>query len=167
MFPQQVEKDRTPLSSERSPKFHFICLCFPSRWWEVMACAGRRGGASEMWFYELFNWNVMNLNEVKPECLWNWSPWQPSWNNTDEESCSVIFSVSAHTGGPHRGRVVIPDERQHYYQRLHWSHTQGLERRDRRMYPHPLWAYLNRALHAPTREKVWANHVCLLCNSPR
>lgn len=72
-----------------------------------------------------------------------------------ESPSSLIVAVFAHVGGPHRGRVVIPDERQHYYQRLHWSHTQGLERRDRRMYPHPLWAYLNSALHAPTWEKVW------------
>lgn len=60
-----------------------------------------------------------------------------------------LFSVSAHVGGPHGRRLVIPDERQHHHQRLHRSHTQGLERGDRRMYPHPLRAYLNRALHAP------------------
>lgn len=68
----------------------------------------------------------------------------------DFSTSSVILLVSAHIGGPHGGRVVIPDERQHYHQRLHRSHTQGLERRDRRMYPHPLRAYLNSALHAPT-----------------
>lgn len=82
---------------------------------------------------------------------------------TDQQSCSVISPVSSHVGGPHRGRLVLPDERQHYYQRLHWSHTQGLERRDRRMYPHPLWAYLNSALHAPTWEKVWADPVVYFC----
>lgn len=31
------------------------------------------------------------------------------------------------------------------------------------MYPHPLWAYLNRALHAPTREKVWDSPIRKSC----
>lgn len=63
-------------------------------------------------------------------------------------------TVFTNVGGPHRGRVVVPDARQHHHQRLHRSHAQGLECRDGRMYPHPLRAYLNSTLHAPTREKV-------------
>lgn len=99
-------------------------------------------------FNESFNSNLMNMNKVSLNVF-------ESRTVSQESPSSLIVAVFAHVGGPHRGRVVIPDERQHYYQRLHWSHTQGLERRDRRMYPHPLWAYLNSALHAPTWEKVW------------
>ena len=127
---------------------------------------GRRRSA-QMWFYELLNSNVMNMNEIIQKCLWNFLHSKSAitaTENTDHDSpsspsssSSAVSAVSAHVGGPHRRRVVIPDERQHYYQRLHWSHTQGLERRDRRMYPHPLRAYLNSALHAPTWEKVWAD----------
>lgn len=105
-------------------------------------------GIANVILIKSFNSNLMNMNKVSLNVF-------ESRTVSQESPSSLIVAVFAHVGGPHRGRVVIPDERQHYYQRLHWSHTQGLERRDRRMYPHPLWAYLNSALHAPTWEKVW------------
>ena len=157
---QQVCRDWTCLSHERSHKFHLTFFFF------FLPPVGRRRSA-QMWFYELLNSNVMNMNEIILKCLWNFLHSKSAitaTENTDHDSpsssspsSSAVSAVSAHVGGPHRRRVVIPDERQHYYQRLHWSHTQGLERRDRRMYPHPLRAYLNSALHAPTWEKVWAD----------
>lgn len=144
--------------------FGFVS-CFP---WRLLRGHSAAMAENCKWdLMSLSNSNVLNASKVSPGCLWNlgWqshtsSVWIKDFKNFFSSSLSV--SVSAHVGGPHRGRVVIPDERQHYYQRLHWSHTQGLERRDRRMYPHPLWAYLNSALHAPTREKVWER----LCREP-
>lgn len=111
---------------------------------------------SQMRFYEflgcvLICMSVITLNVFQINFLTS------EVGSVGEESWSgllVFFSVSADVGGPHGGRVVIPDAGQHYHQRLDWSHTQSLERRDGRMYPHPLRAYLNSALHAPTWEKV-------------
>lgn len=154
--------------------FFVFVSCFP---WRLL-----RGHAAAMaenckWdLMSLSNSNVLKMSKVSAGCLWNLS--RQSHTHARQSfkkkkllklfSSSLPVSVSAHVGGPHRGRVVIPDERQHYYQRLHRSHTQGLERRDRRMYPHPLWAYLNSALHAPTWEKVWERlcreHVGSLCS---
>ena len=66
----------------------------------------------------------------------------------------VVFSVFADIGGPHRWRVVVPDEGQHHHQRLDGPHAEGVERRDGGMYPHAVRTHLHCALHAPAREKV-------------
>lgn len=162
------------MSQYSSSRYGMTELLFPIKghrnlillvFFSLKAIAGHRRGESQMWFYEFLNSNAICMNEITLNVLkvtFSYKLWNSCEEYTDQDSSSVIFPVSAHVSGPHRGRVVIPDERQHYYQRLHWSHTQGLERRDRRMYPHPLWAYLNSALHAPTWEKVWGN----LINTP-
>lgn len=131
---QQVKMTKLLLTSHsRSDKFpFFLILCR-----QVTVIHTH----PETFIHEIHDWNVNSFISLK-------------LNKTFSRLFFLYSSVSADVGGPHRGRVVFPDAGQHNNQRLHRSNAQGLERRDGRMYPHPLRAYLNCALHAPTWEKV-------------
>lgn len=160
---QRVWNDRVILSPERSKKFHLSF--FPVK---ALGHLGGKKIPNVIFMCEFLNSIWICMNEITLNVFdFFFTPLMSKTfcsveectdqDSSSSSSSSMVSAVSSDVGGPHRRRMVIPDAGQHNYQRLHWSHTQGLERRDRRMYPHPLWAYLNSALHAPTWEKVWSN----------